>query len=177
MREAYYEQVENINADLVEVTRLVSSAMNRATQALLDADLQLAEAVIDFDAKVDILTASIDERCFELIALQAPVATDLRVLLGAMRISSSLERMGDLAEHVAKQARMRHPKVAVPQEVRGIVLQAVTAKMGESSKDSQQLEESEENNPWAICTASVGREDKEKYEKCVKSVKKQNGGS
>jgi hypothetical protein len=65
----------------------------------------------------------------------------------------------------------------VPQEVRGIVLQAVAAKMGESSKDSQQLEESEENNPWAICTASVGREDKEKYEKCVKSVKKQNGGS
>ena len=62
-------------------------------------------------------------------------------------------------------------------QVRGIVLQAVTAKMGESSKDSQQLEESEENNPWAICTASVGREDKEKYEKCVKSVKKQNGGS
>ena len=60
MREAYYEQVENINADLVEVTRLVGSAMNRATQALLDADLQLAEAVIDFDAKVDILTASID---------------------------------------------------------------------------------------------------------------------
>ena len=64
----------------------------------------------------------------------------------------------------------------VPQEVRGIVLQAVTAKMGEASKDSQQLEEAEKSNPWAICTASVGREDKEKYEKCVKSVKKQNGG-
>jgi len=63
----------------------------------------------------------------------------------------------------------------VPQEVRGIVLQAVSAKVAESSKDSQQLEEAEENNPWAICTASVGREDKEKYEKCVKSVKKQNG--
>jgi phosphate transport system protein len=121
MREAFSEQVEIINADLVEVTRLVGSAMNRATQALLDADLQLAEAVIDFDAKVDVLTASIDERCFELIALQSPspVANDLRVLLGAMRISSSLERMGDLAEHVAKQARMRHPKVAAPQSVRG----------------------------------------------------------
>jgi phosphate transport system protein len=119
MRQAYYENLETINADLVEVTRLVGSAMNRATQALLDADLQLAEAVIDFDAKVDILTASIEERCFELVALQAPVATDLRSILGSMKISSSLERMGDLAEHVAKQARMRYPKVAVPQEVRG----------------------------------------------------------
>jgi len=118
MRQAYDEQVDSITADLVEVTRLVGSAMNRATQALLDADLHLAEAVIDFDAKVDILTSSIDERCFELIELQ-PEPADLRVLLGAMRISSSLERMGDLAEHVAKQARMRHPRVAAPQAVRG----------------------------------------------------------
>ena len=60
MRQADSDQLETINADLVEVTRLVGSAMNRATQALLDADLKLAEAVIDFDAKVDILTASIE---------------------------------------------------------------------------------------------------------------------
>ena len=51
MRAAYYEQLDQINDDLVEMTRLVGSAMNRATQALLDADLPLAEAVIDFDAK------------------------------------------------------------------------------------------------------------------------------
>jgi phosphate transport system protein len=119
MRQADSDQLETINADLVEVTRLVGSAMNRATQALLDADLQLAEAVIDFDAKVDILTASIEERCFELVALKTSTGADLRSILGSMKMSSSLERMGDLAEHVAKQARMRHPKVAVPQEVRG----------------------------------------------------------
>jgi phosphate transport system protein len=119
MRQADSDQLETINADLVEVTRLVGSAMNRATQALLDADLQLAEAVIDFDAKVDILTASIEERCFELVALKTSTSADLRSILGSMKMSSSLERMGDLAEHVAKQARMRHPKVAVPQEVRG----------------------------------------------------------
>jgi phosphate transport system protein len=119
MRQADSDQLETINADLVEVTRLVGPAMNRATQALLDADLQLAEAVIDFDAKVDILTASIEERCFELVALKTSTSADLRSILGSMKMSSSLERMGDLAEHVAKQARMRHPKVAVPQEVRG----------------------------------------------------------
>lgn len=136
MREAYQDSLDGVTNDLVEVTRLVGSAMNRATQSLLDADLQLAEAVIEFDAKVDALTASIEERCMELVALQAPVATDLRILLGAIRISSSLERMGDLAEHVAKQARMRYPKVAVPQEVRstfaemGGLAEAIVSKTG-----------------------------------------------
>ncbi len=83
MRAAYYEQLDQINDDLVEMTRLVGSAMNRATQALLDADLPLAEAVIDFDAKVDTLASDVEERCFELVALQQPVATDLRVVIGA----------------------------------------------------------------------------------------------
>ena len=136
MRAAYYEQLDQINDDLVEMTRLVGSAMNRATQALLDADLPLAEAVIDFDAKVDTLASDVEERCFELVALQQPVATDLRVVIGALRIASSLERMGDLAEHVAKQARMRFPKVAVPQELRatfaemGSLAEVIVAKTG-----------------------------------------------
>ena len=136
MRATYYEQLDQINDDLVEMTRLVGSAMNRATQALLDADLPLAEAVIDFDAKVDTLASDVEERCFELVALQQPVATDLRVVIGALRIASSLERMGDLAEHVAKQARMRFPKVAVPQELRatfaemGSLAEVIVAKTG-----------------------------------------------
>lgn len=119
MREAYHEQLESINNDLVTVTRLVGSAMNRATQALLDADLQLAEGIIAADAEIDALTADIEERCFDAIALQQPVASELRVVIGALRIAASLERMGDLAEHVAKQARLRYPKEAVPQELRG----------------------------------------------------------
>ena len=118
MRAAFQEQLDQINDDLVEMTRLVGSAMNRATQALLDADLSLAEAVIDFDDKVDSLASNLEESCYELVALQQPVATDLRILIGALRMASSLERMGDLAEHVAKQARMRYPKVAVPEELR-----------------------------------------------------------
>jgi len=163
MRQTYYEQLENVNSDLVEVTRLVGSAMNRATQALLDADLHLAEAVIDFDAKVDTLTASIEERCFELVALQAPVASDLRSILGYMKISSSLERMGDLAEHVAKQARMRHPKVAVPQEVRGTfaemggLAEAIVNKTGSviATKDvSLCADIARQTRKWIVYTAS-----------------------
>ncbi|MGI9196204.1 MAG: phosphate signaling complex protein PhoU [Candidatus Nanopelagicales bacterium] len=119
MREAFDQQLDEISDDLVTLTRYVGSAMNRATQSLLDADLRLAEEVIAADAEVDELTSEIEDRCFDAIALQAPVASDLRVVIGALRIASSLERMGDLAEHVAKQARMRYPKPAIPQELRG----------------------------------------------------------
>ena len=101
------------------MTRLVGSAISQATRSLLDADLRVAEAVIDGDAEVDLLTGAVEERCFDLLAIQQPVGIDLRVVIGALRIAASLERMGDLAEHVAKQARMRYPRPAVPQELRG----------------------------------------------------------
>jgi len=119
MRLAYDEELIAVNEDLVQMTGLVGSAMNRATQALLDADLDIAEQVIASDARVDALTGAIEERCFDLVALQQPVARDLRIIIGALRIAASLERMGDLAEHVAKQARMRYPRPAIPAELRG----------------------------------------------------------
>lgn len=119
MRESYHDQLDLISDELVQMTRLVGSAMNRATQALLDADLQLAESVIAADAQVDALTSEVEEKCLDVTALQQPVATDLRIIIGALRIAASLERMGDLAEHVAKSARLRYPAPAVPTELRG----------------------------------------------------------
>lgn len=136
MRQEYYEQLDAISDDLVRLTRLVGSAMNLATQSLLDANLQLAETVIAADAEVDEVAAEIEAKCSEVIALQAPVATDLRIVVGAFRISASLERMGDLAEHVAKQARMRYPHQAIPTELRatfaemGGIAEAIVSKTG-----------------------------------------------
>jgi phosphate transport system protein len=115
----YHDELLSVNNDLVQMTRLVGSAMNQATRSLLDADLRVAENVIDGDAEVDLLTGAVEERCFDLLAIQQPVGGDLRVVIGALRIAASLERMGDLAEHVAKQARMRYPRPSVPQELRG----------------------------------------------------------
>lgn len=137
MRASYHSELDSVTNDLVAVTKLVGSAMNRATQALLDGDLSLAESVIENDVQVDALAASIEERCFDIIALQAPVASDLRVVIGALRIATSLERMGDLAEHVAKQARLRYPKPAVPTELRetfalmGSIAESIVSKTGE----------------------------------------------
>ena len=113
------DPLDTVYDELVQMTRLVGSAMNRATQALLDADLTLAESVIDADAQIDTLASDIEERCLDIIAMERPHADDLRVVVGAVRIAASLERMGDLAEHVAKQARLRYPRPSVPQELRG----------------------------------------------------------
>ncbi|MDD2818753.1 MAG: phosphate signaling complex protein PhoU [Candidatus Nanopelagicales bacterium] len=131
---AYAEDLEAVNAGLVEVADLVGSAMFMATQSLLDADNDLAQAVIAQDERIDILTSQIEERCFDLISLQQPTDRDLRILIGSLRIAASLERMGDLASHVAKQARMRFPNAVVPEDLRetfeqmGALAQAIVTK-------------------------------------------------
>ena len=124
MREHYREELEDINNCLVEMANSVGSAMSKATTALLDADVALADLVIAGDEHIDAVRESIEERCFTLLARQQPVATDLRTVTTAMRIVGDLERMGDLAVHVAKLARMRFPESAVPVEVRPIFLEA-----------------------------------------------------
>ena len=136
MREVYHEQLDRVSDDLVEMTRLVASAMTKATQSLLDADLALAESVIAGDEAIDAIASKVEEDCFQVSARQQPVATDLRIVVAALRISASLERMGDLAEHIAKSARMRYPASAVPAQLRptfqamGAVAQNVVGKTG-----------------------------------------------
>lgn len=95
-----------------------ATAMERATTSLLEADLSLAEQVIGDDSKIDDLRAECEEQAYALLALQAPVATDLRAVLATVHAAESLERMGDLALHVAKAARRRHPEHTLPEPVR-----------------------------------------------------------
>ena len=118
MREDYKLQLESINSDLVVMTELVGKAMSTATESLLNDDLQLAERVISGDELINSLNSSVEERSLQMVALQAPVATDLRILMSAIRMGSSLERMGDLASHIAKQVRLRYPNASVPEELR-----------------------------------------------------------
>ena len=136
MRDTYHDELDAISASLVEMTNLVGSAMSRATTALLDADLQLAESVIANDEAVDTLYRETEARAFDLLARQQPVASDLRVLVTSLRMVADLERMGDNAVHVAKIARRRYPASAVPPALRGIVVemgntaQEIVAKAG-----------------------------------------------
>lgn len=118
MREAYHVELEELAGNLAEMSVQVANAMEKATTALLDADLTLAEQVIGDDAKIDDMRAQCEEEAYALLALQAPVATDLRTVLAVIHAAESLERMGDLALHVAKAARRRHPDHALPEPVR-----------------------------------------------------------
>jgi phosphate transport system protein len=118
MRDLYNDQLEAIVGNLVSMTKTVRDAVEQATSALLEADADAAEAVIAGDKAIDEARERVEETSFELLATQQPVAGDLRMLVATLRIVADLERMGDLAVHVAKIARMRVPDKAVPPALR-----------------------------------------------------------
>ena len=117
MREQFQEELDAVSSTLVQMAGMVKTAMENATTALLTADLTLAEKVIADDLIIDEIQHELDARTINLIARQSPVATDLRTLVTSLRMSADLERMGDLAHHIAKSARMRYPATAVPPEL------------------------------------------------------------
>ncbi|WP_436738105.1 phosphate signaling complex protein PhoU [Streptomyces sp. BBFR102] len=123
MRDAYHEELDSIGDSLVEMARLVGSAIGRATTAILDADLNLAESVIAGDQRIDDLQHDLEARAIALLARQQPVATDLRIVVTSLRMSADLERSGDLAKHVAKQARLRFPDSPVPRDLHATLLE------------------------------------------------------
>jgi len=116
MREAFHDELEAITGNLVDMAQLVKAATKDATTALLTADLTLAEKVIAQDDVIDQMQHDLDDRTMRLLATQQPVASDLRTLVTSLRMSADLERMGDMAHHIAKLARMRYPATAVPPE-------------------------------------------------------------
>jgi phosphate transport system protein len=130
MRDAYFDQLDAIVDDLVSMTHLVQTAVAQATRSLLEADVVIAEEVISGDVNIDAAREKIEDKSFELLALQQPVAGDLRMLVAALRMVDDLERMGDLSVHVAKVARLRIPEVAVPSE-----LAATITRMAEVAED------------------------------------------
>ncbi|MGE5695604.1 MAG: phosphate signaling complex protein PhoU [Candidatus Sericytochromatia bacterium] len=119
MRTAYHEQLDALSAQLGDMCGMAGMAMERATQALLQADLVLAEQVITDHDQITAMSLRAEESAFVLLALQAPVAGDLRAIVSSIQIVADVDRMGALALHVAKIARRRHPQHALPEEVNG----------------------------------------------------------
>ncbi|MEI6220523.1 MAG: phosphate signaling complex protein PhoU [Actinomycetes bacterium] len=127
MRDIFHEELESITADHLKMTVLVRDAIESATKALLNTDLQLAEKVIADDLEIDRIQHALDERTINIMARQQPVASDLRRLVSSLRISADLERMGDLSNHIAKLARMRYPNKAVPAELLEVITEMGSA--------------------------------------------------
>jgi phosphate transport system protein len=120
MREDFHAELDTLVSGLARIARLAGQMMTNASTALQQADLGFAELVISIRGELKVLCGDVGQRCLKLLALQAPVATDLRTVVVALHVVSDLERMGDLAGHVAKIARLKHPAVSIPGEVRPV---------------------------------------------------------
>jgi phosphate transport system protein len=118
MREVFQQELREVRERLVEIAGLVATSIENATQAFNESNVSLAETVIADDAKIDVAAAELDELAINILARQQPVARDLRVVVSALRISASLERMGDMSEHIAQLARYRFPDKVVPKSLR-----------------------------------------------------------
>lgn len=116
MRKIFEAELQAVGDDLTRMAELVAQAMAQASLSLSEGNIDLAQRVISEDQFIDELERNLDERCILLLAQQQPVATDLRVVVSALRISASLERMGDLARHIALVARRAYPNNAIPAE-------------------------------------------------------------
>lgn len=119
MREVFQQELREVQERLVEIAALVEASIENATRAFNESDVTLADKVIADDTKIDELTVSLDELAINILARQQPVARDLRIVVSALRISASLERMGDMSEHIAQLARYRFPDKVVPKVLRG----------------------------------------------------------
>ena len=117
MREEFRADLASVGQILVNMAEGVRAAMSQATRALLSADQTGAEEVLHGDAEIDAYYRRVEEKVYDLLARQAPVASDLRVLVTALHVAADLERMGDLADHVAKTCLRRVPAIAVPDEL------------------------------------------------------------
>ena len=122
MREVFHQSLEDVQGRLVEIAELVTVAIDKATRAFGTSDVALAEEVIEADVVIDEKAVALDELAIEILARQQPVARDLRIVVGALRMSASLERMGDIAEHIAQLTRMRFPERAIPKGLKSTFL-------------------------------------------------------
>jgi len=118
VREVFQQELREVQDRLVEISTLVATSIENATRAFNESNVALAEAVIADDDQIDAAAAELDELAINILARQQPVARDLRIVVSALRISASLERMGDMSEHIAQLARYRFPDKVVPKSLR-----------------------------------------------------------
>ena len=119
-RLTFHHQLDEVQRDLLRAAARVTEAIARGTQALLDLDLAGAQAIIDGDAEINDLTLDVEERCFTILARQQPMASDMRAIVTAIRLTAEIERSGDLMVNVAKATR-RLRGAAVPPALQGLL--------------------------------------------------------
>lgn len=130
MRDQFQTELDALRDQLSDMCSQAARALRSANRAVLTSDGELAAEVVAADAELDLARDRCDETAQRLLALQAPVAGDLRLVLTAVHCSDKIERMGDLAAHVADTARIAHPACAVPAELTDTVAELGTVAAG-----------------------------------------------
>jgi phosphate transport system protein len=137
MHSTFHQRLDALTSAISELCALAGSAVQRATQALLHADVALAESVIsEYDAILD-TAARTEQDAFKLLALHAPVAGDLRTVVASLKNVADACHMGGLALHVSEIVRRRHPAHALPEELNGYFAEMgrIAADLGDKAKD------------------------------------------
>ncbi|MEN9604172.1 MAG: hypothetical protein RLZZ06_994 [Actinomycetota bacterium] len=114
MREVFQTELKEVQDRLVEIAADATRIMEQASAAFIKSDVTLADQALASADAIHEKALSLDESVIRILARQSPVARDLRILVSALRISASLERMGALAGHIAQIARFRYPGSAIP---------------------------------------------------------------
>lgn len=116
----FHESLDSVRQEVVRLGAMTCESIGRGTAALLDRDLHAAQRIIDADDEQDVLALQIEEECYNLLALQNPVATDLRFIVCSIRLSTELERSADLMVNVCKAARRLYD-VDIAPRLRGLI--------------------------------------------------------
>ena len=101
----FVEELEQLKTKLLEMSSLVEAAIQRSISAVIHKDRSAADEVFRNEARINAIEIDVDEFCVNLLALQQPMAADLRLIVAALKINTDLERMGDLAVNIAQRAR------------------------------------------------------------------------
>jgi len=118
VRQVFQNELHEVQDRLVEISDSVATIMEKASAAFLGGDVAKADEAIALSESNEEKALALDELVIKILARQSPVARDLRILVSALRMSASLERMGALAGHIASIARYRFPGSAVPTSLR-----------------------------------------------------------
>lgn len=142
LRKGFHHELDLVRKGLIRLAAAVIEAIPRATAILLEGDLDGANALIRHDDEIDALSIELEERCYQLLALQAPVAGDLRQLVSIVKMVGDIERSADLTVNICKAARKIYGHDLDPR-MRGLI-----SRMSEQAQQlfSSALESFEEND-------------------------------
>lgn len=118
MRNVFQQELSEVQARLVILANEAKKIMEKASQAFLTSDVSLADEALALTDANEARALDLDELVIKVLAIQSPVARDLRIMVSALRMSASVERMGSLASHIAAIARYRYPGSAIPDSLR-----------------------------------------------------------